>query len=55
VLFELGLTNHEIGYILPLSDAHSNKHPGYYEEYFCVSLKAEEVLRLAMIDLLSKD
>ena len=55
VLFELGLTNHEIGYIVPSTDAHSNKHPGYYEEYFCVSLQAEEILRASMTKLLSND
>lgn len=55
VLFELGLSNHEIGYIVPASDAVMNNHPAYYEEYFCVSFKAEALLREAITGLLTMD
>lgn len=54
LMMELGLVNHEIGYILPESDFHWSDHPGYYEEYFCVSKQAEAIIREGMTRLLSR-
>lgn len=54
ILLEAGLANTEIGYIVPATDYVTSNHPGYYEEYFCVSNKAEAALREAVRGLLAR-
>ncbi len=54
LLMEFGLSNNEIGYILPYEDIHSSEHPDYYEEYFSAGLHTEEILREAVIRLLER-
>lgn len=53
LLMELGLTNFELGYILPQGDYLPNGHPKNYEEYFSVSQKTAEMLHAALVSLLS--
>jgi len=54
ILMEAGLANTEIGYIVPAGDFVPSSHPAYYEEYFCVSPKAEALLREAVTTLLAR-
>ncbi len=53
LLMELGLSNQELGYLVPDSDFLPSSHPGNYEEYFCVSRKAEALVREAVRSILT--
>jgi len=53
LLMDIGLANNEIGYIVPNTDMHPAEHPDHYEEWYCVSWKAEAIVRETIIDLLS--
>ena len=52
LLLELGLTNQELGYLVPATDFLPSDHPGYYEEYFCVSKRAEAIIREGVREVL---
>ena len=54
ILFELGLANNEMGYILPEGDYQPNEHPGYYEEYFSISSQTEALVRETIGELLDR-
>lgn len=54
LLMEFGLANNEIGYILPKGDYLPSGHPNNYEEYFSLSKKTAEILRLGMIRVLER-
>jgi len=54
ILLEAGLAGTEIGYLVPASDYVPSNHPGYYEEYFCVSNRAEAALREGIRELLAR-
>lgn len=54
LLMEAGLANNEIGYLVPESDFVPSDHPSYYEEYFCVSRRAELVVRESVRALLAR-
>lgn len=54
ILMEAGLANTEVGYLVPASDYVASNHPGYYEEYFCISPKAEGIVREAVTTLLAR-
>ncbi len=53
LLFEIGLANNELGYVVPQADFQPMNHPNYYCEMDCVSEKAEQIIREAAIKLLS--
>lgn len=54
LLMEFGLTNNELGYILPEGDYHVGAHPNYYEEYFSISRKTGGIVRNAIKALLER-
>ena len=55
ILMELGLTNQELGYIVPKSDVLPANHPDNYEEYFNISPRAEALIREGVAGLLAAD
>lgn len=54
LLMDIGLANNEIGYIIPRSDYHGLRHPDFYEEGYSISRKSEELMRDAIVELLSR-
>jgi len=52
-LMELGLANQELGYVVPESDLLPGNHPDNYAEYFCISPRAEAMIRGGIESLLS--
>ncbi|MFH1533165.1 MAG: hypothetical protein ABIK09_20755 [Pseudomonadota bacterium] len=55
LLMELGLTNQEVGYVVPATDILPANHPDNYEEYFNISPRAEALIREAVASLLAED
>jgi len=54
VAMHFGLTNHEIGYLIPECDFLPIDHPEHYCEYFAVSRQGETILRETLIELLDR-
>ena len=52
LLMELGLTNQELGYVVPETDVLPANHPDNYEEYFNISPRAERLIREGVTTLL---
>jgi hypothetical protein len=55
LLMELGLTNQELGYLVPEADVLPANHPDNYEEYFNISPRAEALIREGVRALLAAD
>jgi hypothetical protein len=55
LLMELGLTNQELGYLVPETDILPANHPDNYEEYFNISPRAEGLIREGVTALLGTD
>jgi|GEM_PF-2241380 len=55
ILMEFGLSNNEIGYVLPESDYTLDSHPSHYEEYFSIGEGTAKLLSDAIIELLSEE
>ncbi len=55
LLMELGLTNQELGYVVPEADVLPANHPDNYEEYFNISPRAEALIREGVRGLLAAD
>lgn len=51
-LMEFGLSNNEIGYMIPESDFHPNDHPNYYEEYFSISKQTIGIVATTIKEML---
>lgn len=54
LLMDLGLANSEYGYLVPGSDLHWLDHPDFYEEQYCISGQASDIIREGIVSLLAE-